>query len=94
MTWRVRTQWADGYKCDHRKDEPCDHCDAARARPIAAPLAISFGEHVFEHMFTIDEPVRPFTSREELRQECIKRGVTSDYLANTTMFKSGPDRWI
>lgn len=94
MSWRVRTQWRDGHKCDHRSDEPCPRCDEAKTRPIAAPLTVSFGEMYYEHLFKIDEPVRPITSREELRRECIKRGVKSDYLENTCTFKGGADRWI
>lgn len=91
---RVRTQWRDGTKCDHRSDEPCEKCDAARARPIAAPFAVSFGEQMFEHLFPIDEKVRPITSREELRQECVARGLQAQTLEDSMTFRGGPDRWI
>jgi len=94
MSGRVRTQWRDGHKCDHRQDEPCERCEAARARPIAAPLAVSFNETVYEHMFTIDEKMYPVSSREQLRQECLKRGMKSDYLENSLTFRGGADRWI
>lgn len=88
--YRVRSNTG----CSHWSDEPCERCDAWRTAPVCAPATQTFTDITLEHMYDPWETPRPISSREELRQECIKRDVTSQYLRDSMLFRSGPTRWI
>lgn len=99
--WRIRIRRADGVNCNHLSDEPCTPCDedkardlALGARPLPRPALQFFGEQVFEHMYDPWETPVPITSPEVLRQEADKRGVYSNYLRDSLIFKSGSTRWV
>jgi hypothetical protein len=99
--WRIRIRRADRVDCNHLDNEPCAACEADKARtaalgarPLAAPALQFFGEHVFEHMYDPWEKMPTISSPEVLRQEAEKRGLTSEYLRDSLIHKSGPNRWV
>lgn len=61
---------------------------------IGAPAVITFKPAVFEHMYNAWETPRVIETPQELRAECAKRGVTSEYLRDSLLWRSGPDRWV
>jgi len=98
-TWRTKIKRGDGRpNCNHPSDEPCTLCDEDRKRahnrPIQAPSTWSFMVDTYEHMFHPWERPYEITSRQQLREESIKRGVVSKQLKESTIFKSDPDRWV
>ncbi len=101
MTFRIKTNTG----CNHRSDEPCSRCwYEAVGRPhfagqlptsTFAPFVSSFPEDlVYEHAFDPWERPRPVSSREELRQMCLRQGVTANYLRDSIVWRSGEQRWI
>jgi hypothetical protein len=101
MTHRVRTNTG----CNHRSDEPCSRCwyesqrgghfQGAAPTVLLRPYIVSFpDELVMEHAFAAWERPHPVSSREELRRLCNERGVTSHYLRDSTVWRSGEQRWV
>jgi len=58
------------------------------------PATWSFLVSTYENMFHPWEKPYEITSREQLRQECIARGVINKGLKESTIFKDREDRWI
>jgi hypothetical protein len=80
-----------------------DECEAlhtqfssaqGRSDGIGAPAVIVFQPAVFEHIYDQFETPRVIETPQELRRECARRGVTSEYLANSGIWRSGPERWV
>jgi hypothetical protein len=90
MRFRIRSNTG----CDHWNTEACERCASDAERPLAIPYVQSFNERIYEHMYDPWETPRPISSREELRQECVKRGVFSHDLRDSMVFKSGPTKWF
>jgi hypothetical protein len=91
--WRIRSNTG----CDHYHDEPCARCDATRKRPLGSRrLAVHrFYEGFYPHITGPLEPEIYITSPEQLRRECRKRGLTSQYLEDREIWrKREPSRWI
>jgi hypothetical protein len=80
--------------CNHVMGDPCARCDAQMSGPICTPAIQSFPEAIYDNMYHPWETPKPISSREELRQECERRGVYSHSLRDSMHFKSGPTRWI
>lgn len=83
----------------HYAARPCEQCAASQASPplphgLAAPAVIVFKEAVFEHMYHPWERPVPISTPERLRDECNARGVTSEYLRDSGLWRSGPRRWV
>lgn len=86
----------------HYAARPCDACahDAFLARVfprsetiIVSPAVITYKPHVFTHMFHPWETPRAFDSPRELRAESERRGVTTHYLRDSTLWRSRDPRW-
>ena len=91
----------------HYCAKPCDACahDAFLSRvstassearvsvDIASPAVIVFKPLIFEHMFHPWERPRAFDSPRELRAESERRGVTTHYLRDSTLWRSRDPRW-
>ena|SRR5215467_2984011 len=96
--WRIKIRRPDGTSCNHLSDQPCVRCAEDKfdmqLRPICAPLVVSFGEHIFEHIYDPWEKMEPISSPAKLREECIKRDVRSEYLENSLIHRSGRDKWV
>lgn len=101
MTYRIRTNTG----CNHRSDEPCTRCwyaecggghfQGAPPQIIVTPFIVTFPEDLmYEHAFSPWERVQPVSSREELRQLCNRQGVTANYLRDSTVWRSGEQRWV
>jgi len=91
MSYRIKTNTG----CNHLIGEPCERCEADMAAAPRTPAVVSFpDELVMEHAFDPWDPVRPVSSREELRQLCNKQGVTSHYLRDSMVWKTGETRWV
>lgn len=81
----------------HRDECEALHIENASISPqngIGAPAVITFKPAVFEHIYDQFETPRVIETPAELRRECAKRGVTSEYLANSGIWRSGSDRWV
>ena len=61
---------------------------------VASPAVITFKPAVFEHMYSAWETPRVMETPQQLREECNRRGLTSEYLRDSGLWRSGPDRWI
>jgi hypothetical protein len=96
--WRIRIRRSSGDNCNHLSDEPCTLCEAERLVYVAAtpklPALQFFGEHTYEHMYDPWETPRSFSSPEALRQEAERRGVESQALKDSLIWRSGANRWV
>lgn len=91
MAFRIRSSL-----CNHMSDEPCATCDEDRRRGVIfAPAVQSFpSDFICEHAFHEGERPHPVSSRRELNELVTSRGLTSEYLRDSSVWKSGADRWI
>lgn len=86
----------------HYCPKPCAQCAHDRflarvfppQRIARSTSVISFGEHVYDNIFHPWEKPFPISSPEQLRQECVARGVNSERLQNSMIWRSGETRWI
>lgn len=92
--WRIRVRRLNGPDCDHLSTTPCTQCAADLAKPIALPAYHAFPETIYEHLFAPGEVMYPISSREQLRQECDRRGVYSKALRDSMHFQHGPTKWF
>lgn len=103
MTYRVRTNTG----CNHRASDPCTRCWYAHhgrhGHVQGAPHLIVRAAYVmpgfpedtmFDNAFDPWDRGYPVSSREQLREMCIKQGVDSMYLKESSVWRSGPTRWI
>ena len=90
--WRVRTNTG----CDHPLGDPgCARCAVDRAKPIASPRPIDFYVGIYPHLTGPLERDITITSPQQLRDECKRRGLYSNYLEESmTWRKHDSDRWI
>lgn len=93
--WRTKVRRVDGrLDCNHLSDQPCLLCEEDKAKPIKMPAVHTFRGGIYEHMFHPWETPYEITSREQLREESIKRGVVSKDLKDSMHFRHNPDRWV
>ena len=91
----------------HYCTTPCDQCAVEaflrrvaprEARPseplVAAPAVITFRPAVFEHMYHPWETPRVIDTPADLLAETAARGVTSEYLRDSLLWRSRPPREI
>lgn len=85
----------------HYAEQPCEQCAVAAvlaragiATPRGFHSVIVFKEGVFEHIYDPWETPVPIDNPETLRAECEKRGVTSHYLRDSLLWRSGARRWV
>lgn len=91
---RTRVRRRDGTSCSHYDDEPCARCIEDRQRPISFPAIQRFEPTVYEHLFEAGEPMYPISSRQQLLEECVRRGSTSHLLRDSGIFPDQPKRWF
>ena len=89
----------------HYDARPCNQCalDAFTRRVFAddvigeatihAPAVIIYKPVVLQHMFHPWETPRAFDSPRELRAETQRRGVTSEYLRDSSLWRSRDPAW-
>lgn len=82
----------------HYEAAPCKQCAAGvltrGSDRLRLPSIITFKETTFENIYDPWERPRPIDNPETLRQECAKRGVTSHYLRDSLLWRSGERRWV
>lgn len=87
----------------HYQQQPCEQCGVNAFLRRVGLLADtprryhsvqSFGEIVIDNMFAPWETPFPVTSREQLREECAKRGVYSQYLLDSVHWHAGGRKWF
>jgi hypothetical protein len=86
----------------HYCDKPCNECAIRlflrRVFPpedtgLQAPAVIVYRPVVLEHMFHPWEKPRAFDSPRELRAETERRGVTSEYLRDSSLWRHRDPAW-
>ncbi len=86
----------------HYCDKPCNECAVAlflrRVFPpaeaaITAPAVITYKPVVLEHMFHPWETPRAYDSPRELRKATQERGLTSEYLRDSSLWRSRDPAW-
>lgn len=87
----------------HRSLQPCEACASARlirrvfgptVTPLGAPAVVVFKPAVFEHMYDPWETPRVIDSPGELLRETAARGVESEYLRDSALWRSRPPKEI
>jgi hypothetical protein len=86
----------------HYCPKPCNECAIRlfllRVFPpqydsITAPAVITYKPVILEHMFHPWETPRAFDSPRELRKETEARGVTSEYLRDSSLWRHRDPAW-
>lgn len=81
-------------ECEERHASPDSTRVELNSGDIGAPAIITFKPAVFEHIYAPWEKPERIETPQRLREECAKRGVTSEYLHNSLLWRSGPTRWV
>lgn len=87
----------------HYCPKPCDQCAhsaflqrvfIADDEGASAPAVITFKPLIFDHMFHPWEKARSFDSPRELLRESTERGVTPNYLRESSLWRSREPKWF
>ena len=86
----------------HYSLRPCNECAIAAflrhvfppdAHSITSPAVITYKPVILEHMFHPWETPRAFDTPRELRAETERRGVTSEYLRDSSLWRHRDPAW-
>lgn len=82
----------------HYSELPCAQCavrkELIRADGLPAPAVITFKEHTNENMFHPWEKPYAVSSQHHLAQECRDRGLTSEYLRDSSIWRTREPKWF
>lgn len=90
----------------HYKSTPCEDCGAraiikrmfpllVRVHPeVGSPAVITFKPAIFEHLYHLWEKPREIDTPQALREECESRGMYSEYLRDSTIWRAPSKRWV
>ena len=86
----------------HACEKPCEQCHHAYflrrvfgpPKHAGAPAVIVFRPAVFEHIYHPWEKPHEIDSPQQLLRETSERGLTSEYLRDSSLWRSRPPREV
>lgn len=89
----------------HYKPAPCDDCAAhaflRRVFPpveaavgLSAPTVITFKPNTWDNIYHPWETPRELDTPQALREECESRGMYSEYLRDSSLWRTPSRRWV